>query len=409
MQALNVIQTKAIENQLSKGITQNDVENFLFARMNISNDAIDNIIKYSIDEDIYVFIVNMFDGRWYIFSGDYSSSPILAEGQEGGFKVGLHLSRQEKSFFESLRNHIIENKTTNYQSSSVRGNRLEWVQSLKIAKQLNLRRDNEPDTSDLDYQYCIDTLINDFYPHLTSTLWHQYAPFNNAAPWGSSTERCAVGCAVIAIAQLLYYTHYAFGFPNDIYANASCSSYYNQQPYNYVFSNPTMTTWDSMVQNWNYIDEDDPYTAALCALISYRSGTVYGWDANETYGETSSQNIPPTLASFFLTGVSLQSFTQNTIINEIQNDRPVLCEGYANADNTGGHVYLIDGYKWLLIQHSEVLTDASGNIVSQNVVGLFNDFKWGINSGGDNFFLGYITEGSYVQYNRHIHIGWSQY
>lgn len=405
------LQTKAINEQLSKGITQSDVEKYLDVRMNISHNLIESINRHSIGEDVYVFIVNLIDGRWFIISGDYSSSPVIAEGEAGGFRVSQRPSRHEIALFESIRNYIIENRTSNYDSAKSQGNRMEWVQMQKIydlKKKKEAIRDMDPDTSEVESVIIIDTLINQYYPHLTSTTWHQFAPFNNAAPLATSSEKCPVGCFVTAIAQLLYYTHYEFGFPNDIYAGASCNSYYNQQPYIYNFSNPTSTTWDSMNPSWYYIDDDDPYTAALCALISYRSGTYYGFDIYGYYGATPSSNIPSTLSSFYLTGVSQQSFSSSSIMNEIRNDRPVLCDGYPDSDFINGHAYLIDGYKWLSVQHIEVVTDLSGNILEQNIIATYSDFKWGINSGGDGFFLGYLSEGIYYAYGGHIYTGWSQ-
>lgn len=253
---------------------------------------------------------------------------------------------------------------------------------------------------EVDIECITDTLYNDNYPALTSTTWWQASPFNNAVPLlNNNGERCLAGCAVIAIAQLLYYTHYEFGYPNDIYANATCTSLYNQLPYNFSFSNQTTTSWDSMPLSWLYAPDNDPYSAALCALISKRSGTYYTSDG---LGSTSPYNIASTLDSFMLTGASMQDFYKPTIINEIHNDRPVLCSG---QENNYAHSYLIEGYRWLYVTETEIVRDLSGNIISQSVNVIVNDFMWHVNTGDPGHTS--VAEGSYYPYYRKMYVGWS--
>lgn len=405
------IMTKTIINNLSCGVDETDIINYLLFRKHISSDSIKTISKYNIDNNVYVFFVNLYAGKWYIMAGDYSCAPIIAEGEGDSFYDGGELSKQEGEWLQTIGSYIKECR--NSTSERVLNNRTEWIRSQRFAKIKNKTysrqsRSEEPDTTEVEIYVITDTLFNDNYPALTITSWHQIEPFNNAIPLATANMRCPAGCAVIAIAQLLYYTHYAFGFPNNIYASASCSNYYYQQPYNYSFSTLTSTTWDYMEPSWLDLSDNDPYTAALSALISYRTGSYYGIDSGEAYGATPVNNISGALATFGLTNVTRLSFLSSTIMNEIQNERPVLCDGYGHTDYTESHAYLIDGYKRLCLQETEIITDTSGHILSQNVY-VYDNIQWWINTGGyPNHFHILSTEGTYIPYYRYMYTGWSQ-
>ncbi len=415
--------TKSITDRLSEGITQADVENYMVYMMSIIPDEIKDITKYDLDEDTYIYIVNLKDGRWFIFSGDYSTSPIVIKGSHNGFYLEKDLSalpRHDRLWLESLRDVIVKNRTT--MSEETRRNQSEWIHSNTLAMRLSGRRSGgirseDPDTIEVDIQLIIDTLIYENYPGLTSTSWDQSVPWNNAMPKYTTNDRCLAGCTVIGIAQLLYYTHYHFGFPNEIYESASCDDYYSDgPPYSFVLTNPTTTSWDQMVLSF---DDDplcmfDPYMPALCALIAQRSGTAYGVDPlinpllyDPTYGSTPVANVPSTMSSFFLYGTSQESYTKADVINEIQNGRPVLTGGTANQNETSGHAFLIDGYYWIKCREIEQVRDMSGNLIQETIY-MHENFYWNINTGNPSAHHIQSAEYAYYPNNRIIFIGWSQ-
>lgn len=403
--------TKSATESLSTGISRVDVEKYLELRLNISLSEVKDLSRYDIDESVYVYIVNLKAGGWLVFSGDYSCSPVLCVSEEGYYSVNKPFSRHDALWFQCIRDYTIQCR--NSSSKEVLDNRSVWSYSKKKAlmKDLNSRYE-EPDTTEtIEYivDTYLDTLANDNYNWLGCPIWHEFEPFNNAVPLAdTSGTRCPAGCAVIAIAELLYYTHCVFGYPNDIYASASCNNMYYQQPYTFNFSSPTTTSWNYMVPNWYYISDSDPYTAALCALISKRSQTVYGVDSMGAYGETSPYNIVSTLESFLLSGASMQSFNSTSIMSEIQNDRPVLCSGEAPAPfgNTYvGHSYLIEGYSWLYVVEVETLIDPDTNeIVSRETYTIVNDLQWRINTGNPGRRT--YANGVYYPYNKYMYIGW---
>lgn len=419
------ILTKVITDNLYGGVTVKDVENYLLYRLDIPQDHIVNIDQYDLDkEGIYIFIVNLRDGHWFLFSGDFSSTPILAEGETGGFYIQEPLSSHDKQWFDSIKNYIQKNKQS--VSDQIKQNQIDWGLSsllarVKAGKREGKKRDGI-DTNETEATITVDTLLFEDYNNLTQTQWDQDAPWNESVPKYNDNYRCLAGCAVIAIAQLLYYTHYAFGFPNAIYANASCNDYYyDGPPYNWSFSNMTTASWDYMSLGYSAYTFFDPYMPALCAYIAKLSNTAYEYVPNvqynytETIGATHIDSIPPVLASFLLTGANRIEYglTNSTVIslieNEIKNQRPVLCGGFSGASELTGHSFLIDGYYSCLIQYTETTYDMEGHILSQNVY-YTNRQYWRINTGNSSCHR--ITDnvygGTYYPWNRYIYVGWSQ-
>lgn len=407
--------TKSLEEKLSKGVIQSDVENYLIYRENISFEEIDEITKYPIKDDIYIFIVNLKDGRWFFFSGDYSTSPIIAKGKRNGYHLKNEISRHDQNWFYSIRNMIIKNRTDN--SEQTKRNREEWIRANRKAElTAHNNRSEEPDTMEVEILYLLDTLKYENYPNLTSTNWDQSVPWNHAMPKYGINDHCLAGCTVIGLAQLLYYTHYHFGFPNEIYESASCDDYYTAgPPYNFNFSNLTTSSWNQMVLSFS--DDPlcyyDPYMPALCALIAQRSNTTYGIDTSApstsydySFGSTTVSNTVSAMTSFFLYGASPIPYTKANVINEIQNDRPVLTSGTVDPYDTTGHAFLIDGYYWIKLQEREQIWDTNGHLLEENTY-ISETFYWDINTGNPQHHI-QTTEYSYYPQNRITFIGWSQ-
>ncbi len=393
--------TKSIISNISNGVTESDVEAYLNYSLNISSHDIKDITRYDILNDSYIFIVNLDKGGWLFISGDYSAPPVLASCDEGSYYSKDKLSKHDEALFLSMRHLMQECKVS--KSQEAEENRKIWIRSqlLRNGRDRFVLDSGGSDTIEVDIQCYNDTIYNDDYPQLTSTTWWQDEPFNGAMPLLNNTgERCFTGCAVIAIAQLLYYTHYTFGFPNDLYSNASCSSFYYDNPYVFNFSNPSSVGWNNMPTSWLTAPSTEPYSAALCALISQRSGTVY--DSNGE-GSTAHGNVPGTLSSFLLTGTSDQDFFRPTIISEIQNNRPVLCSGQIGSES---HSYLVEGYQWFYVVETEVVTDMSGNVISQQQNVIVNNFFWRINTGAPGHIN--VAEGSYYPLYRRMFVGWTQ-
>lgn len=395
--------TKAATDQLANGITRADVENYLSLHKHISSAEVKNISRFDIDQDAYVFIVNLKQGGWYLCSGDYSSVPVIAYSETGSLSFDGKQSRHTQGWLQTIREQIVGNRTSN--SATVQANRNDWIRSKRVSL---TRSGDDPDTTEVDVVLDLEVLRDDIYPGLTETTWDQGFPFNQSMPKRyNTTLRCIAGCTVVALAQLVYYTHNAFQFPNDIYSSASCDAYYNDgPPYPFVFSNQSTATWSDMPLTYDPNDFNTngwSYISALYALTAHRLNTAYDPDG----GETLPANVPAAMSAFFLSGVVNQNYSKLDVIDEIKDERPVLCAGASNANNTIGHSYLIDGYQWRIDRETEYIYDMQGHLLEQNVY--YNDyFVWHYNSGDSPSYSFWGAENYYYPYNRILHLGWTQ-
>lgn len=405
------ILTKAIDEQLTKGVSSTDIEDYLVYRLNISLDNVKDIARFDIDSETYIFIVNLINGEWYIFSGDYSSVPVIARGEEP-LHLNGQLSRHGEMWLQTIHDRINENK--NGHSDKALNNQTNWIRTKYLAT-LHQTNKHYQRTDTNDSFLILDTLINEYCAALVQTRWDQGSPWNHSMPkMRYGNNRCLAGCTVIAIAQLLYYTHYAFGFPNDIYENASCDDYYDQGPsYNFNFSNQSTTCWDNMSLSYDWSTFSDPYMPALCALIAHRSHTEYhvkfpeAYLMDDSYGETSTDTIPGSLNLFSLNGVTKTIFSRDSVINELLHARPVLCFG---ADtNAYGHAFLIDGYRWLKVKETENVLDENNEVID-TIVNIYDEFYWHINTGDLSPAHQFWASINYYYYpsQRHMFIGWRQ-
>ncbi len=412
------ILTKTLETRLSHGVTRTDVEDYLEYRLNVSLASVKDITRYDISNNAYIFIVNLNDGGWYLFSGDYSSMPVLAFGEQGSLYYGEReeMSPHRKMFLNTVRDYITHNQIRG--SDSNKTNQSNWISALLKASLVgNQTRKSEGDDFETSIETITDTLIWDYYPGLIQTSWDQIFPFNEAMPKRYTTNlRCPAGCTVIAIAQLLYYTHMTFGFPNDTYSSAYCNDYYDEGPaYDFHLSGQTTSVWDLMETEYDSEQVFGPYVPALCALVAERSSTVYSVidplspiDDGGAYGETNVNNIAGTLASFMLTGATNLPFDKTTVTNEIAHDRPVLCGGSDSPNTSVGHAFLFDGYIWRKTKTTEIIKDDQGVEIDRNEY-YTESFYWHVNTGEPYAANhGWVYDDVYCPYNRIMFTGWCQ-
>ena len=393
--------TKAATDQLTTGITRADVENYLSLRKHVSAEDVKDITRFDIDQDSYVFIVNLKQGGWYLCSGDYSSVPIIAYSETGSLRFDGRQSRHTQGWLHTIREQIVDNRTSS--SATVQDNRNDWIRS----KRVSLTRSEEPDTMEVDIVIDSEYLRDDYYAGLTETAWDPAYPFNQALPKKNSTTRCTASGADVNIAQLVYYTHHTFGFPNDLYSSAACDQYYYQgPPYSFSFSGATTTTWNYMpayYSPYNYDPTGWSYISALYAIVSDRCSTEY-----DSYGGlTARADIPWAMSSFLLTGVTNQSFSRADVIDEIESDRPVLVTGAYSSSVAWDWTYLIDGYQWQIIRETESVYDMAGNLLSQSV-NIYEYFQWHYNTGDATTYTCWGADDYYFPSNRVMHIGWTQ-
>lgn len=164
---------------------------------------------------------------------------------------------------------------------------------------------------------------------LSTATWSQEAPFNGMIP-----NRPPVGCVGTALAEILRYHRYPANRPSSLVKDGESTVY----------------DWDNM-RNDNY---RSGYTAAeadavatLVADAAFAIDTDFGMSSSSAF----EVKVPYALVSMFGydAGVSYKKGSEMNreewdalIVNEIDNDRPVL---YCGQDVSAGHAFVCDGYE----------------------------------------------------------------
>ena len=173
-------------------------------------------------------------------------------------------------------------------------------------------------------------------PHLTTSLWKQESPYNNACPFISSigSSRALAGCGPVAVGQFLFYLHYFWGTPVYAPVYAICTDVLPNQTIQ--SSGPVSAgTW-SFMNNSDSVSVNQAYK--LIADIGMRSNTLY-----DATGSTSSFTSLIESMEDYQIGGEMEPYQIDTVVNYLHNDLPVLMRG-GHSTSDGGHFFLIDGY-----------------------------------------------------------------
>ncbi|MBD5355910.1 MAG: leucine-rich repeat protein [Bacteroides sp.] len=164
---------------------------------------------------------------------------------------------------------------------------------------------------------------------LPTPEWSQEAPFNNNIP-----NRRLTGCVGVALAEILKYHNFPANRPASLNNGDSTTPY----------------AWSSMrTDNYRtgYSADEANAVAALVADAAIGIGTDFGMSSSSAY----EVKVPYALTSLFGydAGVSYKKRSEidksswdEVIVNEIDNNRPVL---YSGQDVSAGHAFVCDGYK----------------------------------------------------------------
>lgn len=180
------------------------------------------------------YVFNYEGGGWVVIAGDDRANQVLAYGENGSIDMN-NLPESMKAYMNRYKEQI-----EYLQSGTVK------APAIKAPKR-----------------------VQAVEPLLKSVNWAQQGPFNLECPVYNG-QRSSVGCAALAMAQVVYYWKY----PNDLPALASYQNSYN---YNYVPSLPARTidynlirdqyaTWETGSLGYvpGVTDEEKEEVAWLC-------------------------------------------------------------------------------------------------------------------------------------------------
>lgn len=350
-----VVKTRCAENSFS---LHRDLVLSYASRLNGINHTIKDFSPLTKGIDTLAYICNYDEGGWALFSEDKRIAPILAYCPTGslcwndsipdGLRAVLTLTLDDVDGIKrGIRSGYFPDDRTNYWEH------LEKHKSFLTKPQTRSTEfgffEAQDEGVDSVWRY---TLINAFdsivvhsdIPHLVSTKWGQEAPWNNPYPmmypWLTNSPRVYAGCVPVSMGQILYYCHHHIGKPNGLYHNISFTGSFYYQTLSPIPSdfNPNSTRWDYMA-----LDSVDTATnlGYVSDLLAEIADTVH-----LKYYENGSYSVP-TIRAFSNYGLncSHSSYVYSTVKSSILNGMPVLAGAYSESNKTGGHAFIIDGWR----------------------------------------------------------------
>lgn len=287
-----------------------------------------------IDKGDTLLYIAQYANGWEIYSAHQSTKMVLFSSPSGRFnlydpQMPPALKSMIRSAAESIRQ--LKQMDITYIDPSWGAPALteEELASGTLILREKTKVSSTPDFYDLPpghwvllerYEPVIETYTS---PKLTKTEWGQYYPWNVYTPLLLNEEynvyeRAATGCVPLALAQYMYYTHFAKGSPKSCIAEAT--------PINngrdFWFSGSSESIWDDM------------------PLISKESGTrnaalLIGWlgrKLNTDYGIfasfTNPYNTEPVLKEIYGIDFPLKDMVTSDVIKALKKDYPVIAHSW---------------------------------------------------------------------------------
>ena len=311
-----------------------------------------NIAPISEKSDEPVAYIINYESGWEIVSADKRATPRLAYSEDGVFSLEQCPDTQ-KAWLASVMNEInILRGLSEAQLSELDEASLdEMAQNTEFwdavtASESYLQRllgDGYRGDPQLGYYemhgVIVDTLEYEVVNHLMAVHWHQSAPYNAYCPLRTDypTLRAPSGCGAVAAAQILWYLHINYGFPEYAPTSATCIG--NVDSYTMTQSGQSSTIWDTMFMN------DD-----AVAILMAKVGTMVGMQYSNTNSISYFGDFAPYVFTPF--GISCSSysyFNASVAGSNLLNGLPIFVR--AATANDEGHFFVIDGYKAYHVGH----------------------------------------------------------
>ncbi len=271
------------------------------------------------------YVFNIKGGGWVIIAGDDRAKQVLAYGNKGNIDMS-ELPGSMKDYLDLYKHQIEE-------MQSYKGQVIPMKAPKRVAP-------IEP---------------------LTKSTWGQQEPMNRQCPTTSS-GKTSVGCAPLAMAQILYYWKYPAGvdelpgysisWSQSLPSLPATTFDYSLMLDKYTVYNPetggvALGTYTE--EQANEVAKLARYCGQACLSRYGNSGTstgTYSYDQRDAFKKFGyNENIeligidPSYYCSNFGTKYTEEEW-KNLIYNELSNKRPI---AYHNVDFIDGHAWVIDG------------------------------------------------------------------
>lgn len=356
----SILTTKsAHENKLNDFLaTENDVR--LFLENNEQGRRICSLDPVKRRGETLLYIVN-YENGWSICSTDKRFPPIVAENDSGSFD----LERLDNSGVSAWMNEMMDAISSVRQDRSIES--ANEFTSLWEGKTVSPATEAASGTRSPFYmwtkipisQVALTDSVRTVGPYLT-TKWGQNFPWNQILPSiNGGFNHFVAGCVAVAVAQLLYYYHYAIGMPSGLYHDITISdwTYYQSLEDSTAYYKSTLTRenytyassrWDQMILKESDYSIYSPssvmganYVSDLLVDVGNRVQMEY--DVN---GDSASSDIlkAQDALPYYGLSASFGEFDSAPIFTDLLQQRPLYMTGFDLEANIG-HAWILDGFR----------------------------------------------------------------
>lgn len=307
------------------------------------------LTPYVYEGDTVMYIANYGEG-WDVFSNDYRAPMILFSSDTGSFDMD-NMAPALKEYILSTADELLQlqqsdavpDTTCGLWRTVVLRNEDVDPQRIQVSKRASAQGETRTSVHALVgengywqlLEHYISSSSTSITPKLTTTKWGQQYPWNVFIPYAENAPsvKGPAGCASVAVAQYLYYLHYATGVPTSTVTTAT----YNAATNKYTYSGASTSVWDLMAIDNTASTTATNYTATFIGHVGKSINTVY----KQEKGSASLSNSIKFINSQAGTKYSFKDYDNAYVSQELGAGRPVLTYA-ADAENEGKHLFIID-------------------------------------------------------------------
>ena len=306
------------------------------------------------ENDTLLYICNFDSGGWALLAGDKRSRPILGDCETDYLSIdeapeGIHVwidsCCDEIKYWRHFSN-IQSNSNTDLWNALFPKHRNKKEES---------RGTKEYKWGVFKFVYPVSQSYSTVISHLIGVNWGQSSPWNTKLPIDmSNMQKCPTGCSAVAIAQLLYYTHFFLGKPTGLYHSIQVSqSYIYGGSSNIGFSRDN---YESNSSRWGDMPIDsmppgDPlYVEDLMLDIGNRLGMNYSGTGSGAWPSLYA------LSSYYSLSGYESNYQENLVRYSLEDEMPVVIVAFGPQNGDGGHTWLIDGLYRKVVEYEMMIT-----------------------------------------------------
>ena len=309
--------------------------------------SIVSIEPYDIDGITCFYVINLEKG-YKIVSADTRVQPVLAECEDGFLSLDKTENSGIKVWLEDTADRIRILKTYN---PVVKEDYSDLWLPFRSNEGVVSTRSFDVDSI---WIRVVESSVQTIYSHanqpaLMTTKWGQGAPWNVKMPTDYySGNRCATGCAAVAVAQVLRYFNKRGNYPTDLWHNVDVQSATPcSYPYlGYVTTTLSKSGYTSNSSRWSQMPDtktgsNTKYVSRLMLDVGNRIDMHYSEQNSFVFADTLQYSIP-NLSSC---GISswFAPYDFSLVAANINMEWPVIISAFYNPTFHMGHVWIIDG------------------------------------------------------------------